>query len=184
MTCLTVSHRESLFLYCPHSMQSKVYVTVQCLSILSVCLCQHGPTAANLLLQVCCCGPGGQEILINGCSSGVQQANAGSATLSVYIGWWILLNTDLTAAVLCTCWVPAGSQKSGGFVETTETNRDIARHYCIDGVDFTPAKYLMHCFQYLHPLPAHKPTAAQTNQSHTHTHTHTRLTAFCPGLPG
>jgi len=31
---------------------------------LSVCLSQHEPTAANPLLEVCCCGPGGQEILI------------------------------------------------------------------------------------------------------------------------
>jgi len=31
------------------------------------------------------CGPGGQEILIDCCSSGVQWANAGSATLSAYV---------------------------------------------------------------------------------------------------
>jgi len=37
---------------------------------LSVCLFQHGPTAANPLLQVCCCGPGGQEISTDCCSSG------------------------------------------------------------------------------------------------------------------
>ena len=37
---------------------------------LSVCLSQHEPTAANPLLQVCCCGPGGQEISIDWCSSG------------------------------------------------------------------------------------------------------------------
>ena len=45
---------------------------------------QHGPTAANPLLQVCCCGPGGQEIWIDCCTAGAQQqrrANAGSATL-------------------------------------------------------------------------------------------------------
>ena len=30
----------------------------------STCLSQHGPTAVNPLLQVCCCGPGRQEILI------------------------------------------------------------------------------------------------------------------------
>ena len=29
---------------------------------LSVCLSQHGPTTANPLLQVCCCGPGHQKI--------------------------------------------------------------------------------------------------------------------------
>jgi len=30
--------------------------------MVSVCLSQHGPTSANPLLQVCCCGPGGQDI--------------------------------------------------------------------------------------------------------------------------
>jgi len=35
----------------------------------SVCLSQHGPTAANPLLQVCCCGPGRQETSIDRCSS-------------------------------------------------------------------------------------------------------------------
>jgi len=30
-----------------------------------VCLSQHGRTAANPLLEVCCCGPGGQEISIS-----------------------------------------------------------------------------------------------------------------------
>jgi len=34
------------------------------------CLSQHGPTAANRLLQVCCCEAGGQEISIDCCSSG------------------------------------------------------------------------------------------------------------------
>jgi len=38
----------------------------------SVCLSQHGPTAANPLLQVCCCEPGGQAISIDCCSSGGQ----------------------------------------------------------------------------------------------------------------
>jgi len=38
-----------------------------------VCLSQHGPTAANPLLQVSCCGPGRQDILINCCTAGTQQ---------------------------------------------------------------------------------------------------------------
>ena len=45
--------------HCLHSMRSKVYKTVLCLS---VCLSQHGPTAANPLLQVCSCGSGWQKI--------------------------------------------------------------------------------------------------------------------------
>jgi len=62
-------------------MESRVYETVRCpAGRLSV------PTAANPLLQVCCCGPGGHGISINCCSSGVQLANAGSATLSAYAG--------------------------------------------------------------------------------------------------
>ena len=40
----------------------------------------------NPLLQVCCCVPNGQDISIEGCSSGVRWANAGSATLSAYVG--------------------------------------------------------------------------------------------------
>ena len=38
------------------------------------------------LLEVCCWGPGGQEISIDCCSSGVRRANADSATLSAYVG--------------------------------------------------------------------------------------------------
>jgi len=69
-------------------MHSRVYVTVRCLSI---CLSQQGPTAANPLLQVCCCGPGGQEISVDCCTASAQQqrrADAGSATLSAYVGCW------------------------------------------------------------------------------------------------
>ena len=53
-----------------HRMGSMIYETVLCPS---VCLSQHGPTAANPPLQVCCCGPGGgQEESIDCCSSGVR----------------------------------------------------------------------------------------------------------------
>jgi len=55
-------------------------------SVRPVCLSQHGPIAANPMLQVCCCGPGGQEISIDCDSSGMRRANAGSATLSAYVG--------------------------------------------------------------------------------------------------
>jgi len=49
------------------STRSMVYVTVRCLSVrLSICLSQHGPIAANPLLQVCCCGPGRQDRLLHG----------------------------------------------------------------------------------------------------------------------
>jgi len=44
------------------------------------------PIAANPMLQVCYCGPGGQEISIDCDSSGMRRANAGSATLSAYVG--------------------------------------------------------------------------------------------------
>jgi len=50
---------------------------------LSTCLSQHGPTAANPLLQVCCCGPGSQEISIDCCAAhGMRRANSGSATFT------------------------------------------------------------------------------------------------------
>jgi len=45
-------------------LQSKVYVHCP-----SVCMSQHGPTAAKPPLQIYCCGPGRQEILINCCST-------------------------------------------------------------------------------------------------------------------
>ena len=68
---------------CPHTMRSRVYETVRCLS---VCLCRHEPTAANPPLQVCCRGPGEQMISIDCCSSGMWRANAGSAKLLAYVG--------------------------------------------------------------------------------------------------
>jgi len=57
--------------HCSHSMRSRVYVTVRCLS---VCLSQHGPTAANPLLRICCCGPGGQELSIDCCRRSAASA--------------------------------------------------------------------------------------------------------------
>ena len=45
-----------------------------------------GPTAANPLLQVCCCGLGGQDVSFNCYSSGMRRANAGSASLAAYVG--------------------------------------------------------------------------------------------------
>ena len=61
----------------------------------SVSLSQHGPTAANPLLQVCCCGPSQQELSIDCCSS--RWTNAGSATLSVYT---VAEHTDLLGTML------------------------------------------------------------------------------------
>ena len=60
--------------------QSRVYETMRCPS---VCLSQHGPTAAKPLLWVCCCGPGEQERLLQ-----QGHANAGNATLSAYVSRW------------------------------------------------------------------------------------------------
>ena len=39
----------------------------------SACLSEHVPTAANPLVQVCCCGPGRQEISIDCCVAGARQ---------------------------------------------------------------------------------------------------------------
>ena len=102
--------------HCPHSrpMRSRVCVAVRCLSVrLSVC-----PTAANPLLQVCCCEPGGQDC----CTAGAQQraarrATAGSGTLSTYVGSWMQtqlnsqLNRELRTQVSYTFppvagWIP------------------------------------------------------------------------------
>jgi len=52
----------------PHSMRSRVYTTVWRPSV-----CLSVPSGRRTpLLQVCCCGPGGQEISIDWCSSGGQ----------------------------------------------------------------------------------------------------------------
>jgi len=58
------------FKHCPHTMRSRVYVMVR---RPSVCLLQHGLTAANPLLQVCCCELGGQEISIDCAMASAQQ---------------------------------------------------------------------------------------------------------------
>jgi len=62
-----------------YSVRSSVRLSVR------VCLFQHvhGPTTVNSLLQICCCEPGWQEISI---SDAVWRVNAGSATLSAYVG--------------------------------------------------------------------------------------------------
>jgi len=44
--------------HCPQSKRSRVHETVR---RTSVYLSQHGTTRTNPLVQVCCCGPGGQE---------------------------------------------------------------------------------------------------------------------------
>ena len=86
VTCTTSNcFQYKLIWHCPHGMHSRVYETVQCLS---VCLSQHGPTAANPLQQVCFCGSCGQQTSIDYCSSSVRRTNAGSATLSAYIRSW------------------------------------------------------------------------------------------------
>jgi len=72
---------------------------------LSVC-----PTAANPPLQICCCGPGGQEMPIDRCSSGVRRENAGSGALSAYVGSWRHScirrsgRGDVETGVRCTKW--------------------------------------------------------------------------------
>jgi len=58
--------------HCSHSMESGVYVTVQCLS---VCLFQHEPTAANLLYAAAglLLWAGVKEISIDCCIASTQQ---------------------------------------------------------------------------------------------------------------
>jgi len=87
------------FWHWPHSMRNSIYETVR---YPSVCLSQHKPTGANPLLQVCfkgqqvcCCGPGGQEISINCYRSSVWRANADSA----------MLNTDLLVVAIAVSTV-------------------------------------------------------------------------------
>jgi len=79
------------YLHCPQSMWSSVYVTVGRPSVRSsVPSGRRSPW-----LRVCCCGPGGQEILIHYCTagaqqqpqrSGVRQRDVRNATLSADVG--------------------------------------------------------------------------------------------------
>jgi len=64
---------KAIYWHCQYNILSRVYERVQ-----SVCMsvCPNGPTAANPLLQVCCCGPSRQEISIDYSSSRMRQANA------------------------------------------------------------------------------------------------------------
>ena len=75
----------------------RLCVTVRCPSVCpSVCLFQHGPTAAGLLtVGVCSCGPGGREILMDCCECG--QCHVVSVRRQ--------LNTDLFALSLSYRWV-------------------------------------------------------------------------------
>jgi len=87
--------------HCQHSILSRVYVTAGRLSV-----CLSDPSSHHtLLLQVCCCGPDGQEISVDCCLTGGQEQlhcsssmwlpNAGSATSSADV------QTQVQTASLC-----------------------------------------------------------------------------------
>ena len=81
---------------------------------LSVCL-QHGPTTADPLLQVCCCGPGGQEISIDccqarGCSGGrIRAVSRCQRTSEAEHGlvWKIAFSTCVFSVFTARCFAPA-----------------------------------------------------------------------------
>ena len=86
----------------------------------SICLSHHGPTAAISLLQVCCCGPSQQEILID-CPN-MEQGNAGSAMLSAYVGSW---TQTCSLPVMCTvcvflCMFVPGTGCNAAYVEKVD----------------------------------------------------------------
>ena len=66
-------------------------------SVLSVCLSQHESTAANPLLQVCCCGPSEQEISIDCCTASAQQQRRVAGECGQYhvVSVHEKLNTDV-----------------------------------------------------------------------------------------
>ena len=85
--------------HCPHSMQTRDYVTARfpsvCMSVPPVCLLQ-------LRAPVCCWGPGGEEISIDCCVAGAATpqraaANAGSGTFTAGVGSW-RVKTDFIVA--------------------------------------------------------------------------------------
>ena len=59
----------------------------------SVGLYRYGPTTANSLQQVCCCGSGRQDISID-CCTAHSSANAGSATFNT-LSAYVESSTDL-----------------------------------------------------------------------------------------
>jgi len=74
-----------LLTLCPHIMRSRVYV------IVGICR-----SICTLLLWVCCCGPGGQEILIGCCMAVSQQQPCSSKCGQCHInGRRRRLNADL-----------------------------------------------------------------------------------------
>ena len=74
-----------LTLHCPHRARSGVYVTVRCQS---VCMSQHGPTAANPLLMWARRAAHIDRLLHGAQQRGVRRASAGSAALLAYVGSW------------------------------------------------------------------------------------------------
>ena len=82
-----------IFWHCPHTIRSRVYVTVRCPS---VCLSQHDAAAVNpllhggLLLWTRWAGDRPIGRLLHDRRSAEQQrrVNAGSATFSAYVGSW------------------------------------------------------------------------------------------------
>ena len=81
-----MQHWDSLtnYWHCPHSMRGRKRYGDRVSICLSIYLSQHGPTAANQLLQVC----SRQETLIDRCCSGVWWVNVSSAVTLAYMGSW------------------------------------------------------------------------------------------------
>ena len=87
-------HFNSSFPWFPQLVESDVY---DCFVGIGRTVCRAGsvtavPFAGCCSMQrVCCCEPGGWEILTNCCTAGAAAANAGSATFTADVGNW----TDL-----------------------------------------------------------------------------------------
>ena len=81
-----MQHWDSLtnYWHCPHSMRGRKRYGDRVSICLSIYLSQHGPTAANQLLQVC----SRQETLTDRCCSGVWWVNVSSAVTLAYMGSW------------------------------------------------------------------------------------------------
>jgi len=72
----------------------------------------HGPTAANPLQQVCCCGHGGQEISIDSARRRLAAATAGECRQCNVVSLCVKLNTDLFKLV---CNVHREAEKRNQF---------------------------------------------------------------------
>ena len=94
----------------PHNMRSRVYETVRCPS---VCLSQHGPSAANPLLQVSYCGSGRQVIrsIAAAAAGKCGQCHVVSVRRQLISVLWVAFNVSLLRQGADSCKIRPGEAR-------------------------------------------------------------------------